>query len=889
MIIRNRSTPIQFVVTFFVWSTVASFVFAKSDLVVHDLKSGIYVDNGLVAVELKKTGGTVTSTFKARGSKGWQTVCESFTPDFKAHPGGNKFFDTTVTSYRSQVTEIVRNCRLVKKTENEVVLRLTGSRNGSTTEEIITLKKDNPYFNIEVTCDLNEPLLDYHMASFVFNLDKKPQFIHSPTLKKDDPRAGPAVDQVIGDHAFHSPAIILQDQGLFTALVPNLDDINKYRVVSPDARRTMKVPRNIFSVPIEDDKYTMPTALDLNIISGLTTKPVFSYGMMDFIICHHMRYQRVNDNSMIRKLNEDKITYGFDLFVGADEPANRGYQKIARYLWEKYGHKVFQNRGHLAMPFEEYVKTVYGVVSKPMEPNVQTPVPGYEDNGVFLDFEMNGQPVGGMVSPLGALGFGDALWNFEFWNNVRDACGMYYWGKKLRIEKMAERSKRIINLALQSPQNEAGFFALVYMAKSKKWMVSTLGPHKSRGMTSAFTIFAKEGQVYNVPAMSKTAAHMLEYYKRCEKDARIVKYLKKYGNGLIARIDNDGSIPSYFTQDMKPLDALHYSAQPVASMWFLAELYNVTNKKKYLDGAEKIAKFIIREILPQQKWIDLEPYFSCGQNPCSYVMDKEQGLQVRGNLSTYWATRGFAALYTATKNNKYLDAGEQTIDYVSFTQACWEPCYVYTAFPFGGFTVDNIDTATWLDARQCEMVMPYIWYGQQLGRQDLLERGVAAARSSTVLINHPLHKSNNIYRHTNIYGFGLGPENINHEGHNQSAMRTHPGWGECSGIFTGLADADRMLQGCYINVEKNICAGVNGLRCNSFSLNRRKLKVSIDSKLAQLQVPWNKPYMTSLQIQGLPIDDEYEIIINDSTSVKVSSENLKSFKFQVNTDGKIVH
>ena len=52
----------------------------------------------------------------------------------------------------------------------------------------------------------------------------------------------------------------MQEGGLFAALVPDLDIINRCRVVLPDARRQQKVARNQFSVPIEDDKYTMPTA-----------------------------------------------------------------------------------------------------------------------------------------------------------------------------------------------------------------------------------------------------------------------------------------------------------------------------------------------------------------------------------------------------------------------------------------------------------------------------------------------------------------------------------------------------------------------------------------------------------------------------------------------------
>ena len=127
-------------------------------------------------------------------------------------------------------------------------------------------------------------------------------------------------------------------------------------------------------------------------------------------------------------------------------------------------------------------------------------------SGVVRD--TTGEPVGGMVSPLGVLGFGDALWNTEFWNNVRDASGMYHWGRKLDMPELVDRAERTINLALQSPQNDAGFFCLVYKAEEKQWLRSSLGP----GAPGAqYTIFSKQDQFYNVPAMSKTAAHMLEF------------------------------------------------------------------------------------------------------------------------------------------------------------------------------------------------------------------------------------------------------------------------------------------------------------------------------------------------------------------------------------------
>jgi len=47
------------------------------------------------------------------------------------------------------------------------------------------------------------------------------------------------------------------------------------------------------------------------------------------------------------------------------------------------------------------------------------------------------------------------------------------------------------------------------------------------------------------------------------------------------RIDERGAIPPYYTPDMKPIADLHYSAQPAAMMWFLAEMAGVTGDARY--------------------------------------------------------------------------------------------------------------------------------------------------------------------------------------------------------------------------------------------------------------------------------------------------------------------
>jgi len=404
---------------------------------------------------------------------------------------------------------------------------------------------------------------------------------------------------------------------------------------------------------------------------------------------------------------------------------------------------------------------------------------------------------------------------------------------------------------------------------------------------SGGSLFSKNNDTYDVPAMSKTAAHLLEYYQQCEQDSRIITYLTPYAGWLAATIDANGRIPSYFTPAMVASDPFPINAQSAASMWFLAEMYSVTHTQAYLAGALKIANYLTQNVVPKQLWMDLEPYYSDGQNPLTFTSDPTQGLAVKGVLSTIWAAEGFASLYRATGASQYLVTGEQVVDYLSFSQACWNHQYVYTAFPFGGFTADNVDTAGCLDARQCETVKSFLWYGQTLGRRDLLERGVAAARAGAVLINHPLHIANDIYAHPNLYGTGLGPEDINHEGHNQSAMRTHPSWGECSAVFTGLANADRLMNGCYVNSGKLSGVEVNGLWCTNVSLAGTVLHIDLSSQLAALASPWTADFKTSVQVTGLPPNTNYSIVINDLAPVSSNKAGDVTIPLVIRTDGTV--
>ena len=852
-----------------------------AEVSVQETEKSLVVTNAHSQLTIHQKEEGVGIVLSARDGGALTPLCRSFKPDPTKRSSGNKLFDTTVTPHRFQAAEMAKRFELVSSDEKQAVVRLTGQDEKITFTQEFTIEADSPAVHVRLIGELSADKLDYLMSSWEF-VAGYPDFVHSPTAKHQHKQnhfhSGPAQDQVIGDHAFHTPHITLQKDDRFVALIPDLDMINEHTEVSPDARRTQRVKRNQFSVPIVDEFYTMPTALDLNAQTGYTQNPVFSYGMMDFIVAHHVRYPRVNDTSMVRTIPDKEVQIGYTLLVGVDQEPGTSFQQAVRFIWDEYGHKQFTDEAHLAMPFEQYVKDVYDVVSKPMPPAIQKPVPGHEDMGVFVEFELDGRTAGGMVSPLPF--YGPVLWNFEFWNNLRDANGLVYWGERLGDKKMAERGRHIINLALSAPRNEAGFFPLVYMPDKKQWLTSTLGPSPS----PRHIFHRGTGHVHNVVAMSKSAAHMIEYYKRCEQDPAIIDYLTPFADTLVKEIDSRGAIPSYYTPDMKPIQDLWHSAQPAAMMWFLAEMASVTGEKRYRQGAEKIADYLINEILPEAKWVDLEVYYSCGRNELEFLLDPIQNLPIRGNLSIHWASKGFQVLYQITKDPSHLKAGEIATDYLAQSQGSWNPHYIYTANPFGGCTVDNVDTATWLDARQCELVQPFIWYGLELGRQDLVERGIAAARASTVLINHPRHIENGIYPHVNIYGFGLGPENINHEGHNQSAMRTHPSWGECSGIFTGLADAARFAGGGIIDLKSGIAVGVDGINL-SLEKKAKAFHITATGRLAKLKNAWEKPYDIELRIRG---HKEQPIYMNGVLASVKRAHDSSIIRCQIMPDGDVI-
>lgn len=882
---------------------------AQGAINVREKADTVEIDNNLVKAQFVTKKEYIEQKYFAKQSGQWVLVVESFRPPEEFPADGVQLFNSGIDkAHRLIATEGLNSVKIKEQKEDTVKIILTGSFRNATVEQTVQLNSNDNFFHIEISSELpgSPAKLEYLLSTFTLNLNKAPDFVYTPSLKD-------RVDDIIGDRAFYSPAVILQEGNLFTALVPDVDMINEYQILSPDARRARvdldSGAERLFGVGLVDEFMTMPTGLDLNIRSGLTDKPIFSFGMIDVIPNYHVRWRHPNDGSMVRTLGENTVHYGFDLFIGAETPENIGYQMISRYQWEKYGRKEMEDARPQALPLEEYAKKIYEKTFQPMG-EFHPPIPGYEDNGSFLKFEIDGQPVGGYR--VTATFWNDLLDNMAWWNNMSDAVGFYYWGEKLNDPDLIDKARRTLNLALLAPQDN-GLFPLIYRASDKKWIGNHFDPPLDQPSFEGqfvdeggyqfwayyhvnpnrfLTAKGWDSKSYNIASCSKTAAHMIQYYKQCEPDQRIISYVKRYADYMLTQIDDNGTVPAWITYDMTPHWVLRNSAHNGATMWFLAELYNVTNEQKYLDGAERIARFMTENILPRQDWKDQEHYFSCGPKPLWYKDDMWQGLPTRGVLSQIWAMEGFKSLYEASGKQKYLTAGEQVVDFFGFSQSSWNPHYIYTAYPFGGVDTDNGDAA-WINGHTHHTSHALVWYGLELGRQDILERGVAAAHASLTLIKNDRHTNNNIYSHFSSYPLTTlitdwtAGENIEHGSWPCDGNRAAPGLCEGSGVNSGVGQAYRMLGGAYVNIKKDLAIGVNGVRIEDVKLNGRRLIIRAEGTMSKLKQPWEQPYETDMRIVGLPDDGIFELILNDSEPVDLSAEGLASIIIEVSPGGNV--
>ncbi len=840
--------------------------------VVHVRQShdSIDMENGLLRASFRKSGRAIEQNYYAQSPRGgWELLVRSLRPP-QPHPADTSplYSDADVAGEcRLLAADALHSARVREETRGSATIILEGTLHGNHIQQRVSLSPEQNFFHFEVTGSIagNPPRLEYLLSLFEFTGGASPGFTHVPCLKR-------AADDIIGDRVFEAPAIIVQKQQRLVALVPDLDLLNQ-EVVYAKGARPIQGKRG-FRIQEDPGRITMPSILDLDLKSGLSSDPVFAFGLADYITEQHVFWRHENkQGAMARQLSQGNLRYGFDLFLNADALLERGFQIASHHLWKRYGTRYFHQPRPQVMPLAEYAKVCYPAAFTYKGDNKQDTKRYSEERAydadesgplpTWLEFDLDGKPAGGIRSTA-------TQWYYDiqfspWWNNARDAMGMYWWGRR-GDRALVDKARHIVNLVLAAPQ-QRGIFPSVYRYNEKRWIgcywkfPEDFNPNwrfPGEWKPEALPHFwAMSSDFYQPAAASKTGVYLLRYIRHCEDDPRIVPYLRNYADFLLEHVDPSGCIPAWFTASLEPVRELRFNAEGGIHIWFLAELSRATEEARYLDAATRMANFLSREILPQQRWYDFETFYSCSIKPESFY-DAFTGQWPQCTLSMLWAIDGFSALYRLTQSKAHLSAAEAVADYAGLYQAVWQPHFIKTAYAFGGFRSQNSD-AEWLDMRQTCFAGALVRLAELTHRRDLYERGVAALRASFAIINHPRLIKNDVFRYPR-YPLGIEPENIDHEGVSQVPLRSGFDWGEGGGL-AAAAELLGKLGGAYIDFEHHIAVGIDGVTIRHFRREGRRININLENQLAALPFPYEKPYEIELALTGLQ-SGQYELVLN---------------------------
>jgi hypothetical protein len=613
-----------------------------------------------------------------------------------------------------------------------------------------TQRRDPRWIDFTVEDRLTQDLkLHSIFADFRFSplgKGEDPGFVFSPTLRPED-------DQVIGQHVFRSPALMIQKGAVFCALVPDLDILDK-------------------------EWRTLPGCLDMDFLGDAS--PRLTYGLCPHQVEGHIFYR--SDPSMTVELKAGEVLrFGFSLFCDGHTSTAEGVRAVVGSMWDKYGHRYYaEDVRPQVIPFDRYAEYGYE----------------FQKDYIWREFELDGEPCGGSVT--GVLGNADSIWFQAWFNNLRTAYGMYLFGLDSRSDRvrsmdLCSLARLTRNLALNAPQNK-GIFPTLYNTKTGEW-VGYYGAGVGK-------------EHYHTLDCSWTGYWLLRWHQDLEPDPRTIPFCERYAEFLISNQLDSGCIPSWFKMDtLEPIETFRdLNAETTCSALFLAELYRVTNEEKYLDAAKKAADFIIREVIPENKWFDYETYFSCSRKPLDFY-DNHTHQWPQNNLSIHWAAEMFKTLYLATREKSYLDLGVRMLDYLSLYQQVWCPSFL-SIYGFGGFGVQNTD-AEWHDARQAVFATTYLDYYELTGNPEYFERGVAAIRASFACMYIPENREicPKVYRREPT---GYSDENYGHGGQDAPAGPTTFDWGTGSGL-AAAAYARHRFGDVFLDLDRKQAFGIDGV------------------------------------------------------------------------------
>ena len=305
-------------------------------------------------------------------------------------------------------------------------LTLTSDSQHAKISEALTIPAEGNEIAVTLKAHIKDrnPRIQHFLATYAF-APGMPDTTWAPALRIRD-------DAVIGDHFFRSPGLVVQQNKVSAVLMPNLDVLAENRPI--------------------------PTILDLDCDPPVGDKPLVSYGFADYRLISHVQF--AHDNSMIRPVPAD-LSLAFNIRLSADSEPHSAYKQLADEMWTDYGHRYFDKILPQAMPFADYANVCYPAAI------------GEKMTGGWFETAIDNQTCGGLPAGWG-LEQGWVSWQSWF-NQLRSAWGMHWWGTKLGNADWTDKSDKMVNLALAAPMNQ-GACPTTYDSHKHAWVGSLIAP-----------------------------------------------------------------------------------------------------------------------------------------------------------------------------------------------------------------------------------------------------------------------------------------------------------------------------------------------------------------------------------------------------------------------------
>jgi hypothetical protein len=564
----------------------------------------------------------------------------------------------------------------------------------------------------------------------------QPSFHWAPLLT-------PKPENIIAQHVFRSPALVVADSQVEISVIPDLDLVGQE-------------PAETWYMDMDARSNTLTLGLSRSELSA------------------HVQY--VRKSGMV--IPEGSLRFAFYIISEKVADAITPWRSAEAFLWEHWGKGLYEKGEPLQHDPEVYVKHTYDWAFHNWR------------KAVWQEFQLNGKTVGAPVfivnvtqspnypGPVNEREF-RSIWNQAWFSSLRSAEGLYRFARRTHNDSLLQKARMTKELALSFPQND-GLFPSVIGTPMEKVKVGDQEVSRSTGWEHSYFGNSNrnpqdpwgtaENAPYHILDMSWTADHMLEWYQELEKDDRLLAYAIRYAGKLLQLQDADGFFPAWLdARTLSPLPQLQQSPETSESDCFLLRLYQITGAEKYRISALKAVGAVMHEVLPIGRWEDFETYWSCsmmyGDSLGRKLMRNDQFKQ--NNLSIYWTADAFYKAYKLTRDSVYLNAGRRALDELLMYQASWQPPFIYI-HALGGFGVMNGD-GEWNDARQSLFAELIIQYGKLLGNEEYIQRGISALKAAFVMMYCPENPDTRaqwkkVYPFFNDKDYGFMMENYGHGG-----------------------------------------------------------------------------------------------------------------------------